>query len=43
MKVKFLKDHVNYVKDEVVELNKDLANYLINCGVVIEVKEVKKK
>ena len=43
MEVVFLKNHLHNVKGDKDKMSKDRANYLINCGVVAEFKEVKKK
>ena len=43
MEVIFLKNHLNWNKGDKDVITKNLANYWINCGVVSEFKEVKKK
>ena len=42
MKIKLLKNHLDNITGEVIEVSKDRANYLINCGVAAEVKQEKK-
>ena len=39
MEVIFLKNHLYNVKGDKKKVNKSLGNYLVNCGVVSELKE----
>lgn len=38
MKVKFLKDHLRFRKDEIAHITDESANYFIRCNVAIEIK-----
>ncbi len=42
MKIKLLKNHLDNITGEVIEVSNELGNYLIRVGVAEEVKDVKK-
>ena len=42
MKIKLLKNHLDNISGEVIEVSDERGNYLINCGVAAEVKQEKK-
>ena len=42
MKIKLLKNHLDNITGEVIEVNNERGNYLIRLGVAEEVKDVKK-
>jgi len=39
MKITFLKDHLEYKKDDTVDVTTERGNYLISCGVAKKPKK----